>query len=65
VQVCLQPVQFLFGAVADNTLGMDKIQTEQLHEGVGLDLIELIPDVDGEITGNRNGYKFPNVLNAA
>ena len=65
VQILLQLGQFFFGAVADDPKGMGEIQTEQLHKGVCVDLVEIVPDGDGEAAGGGQGHKVLHILDAS
>ena len=60
-----QRIQFFLAALADYTQGMGEIQTEQLHEALGLDLVVLIPDDDGKGVSSSDGNEILHVLDAA
>ena len=58
-------LQLLLRAVADDPQGLRKVQAEQLHEAVGIDLIVVIPDRDGKGAGGCDIHEILNILDAA
>ena len=57
--------QFRFRAVCHNPQGTGEIQTEELHEALGIDLVVLIPDSDGEGMGSGQCHEILNILHAS
>jgi len=65
VQGTFQLVQLLLSAVADHPEGMGEVQAEQLHEGVCIDLVVIIPDQHRIRAGSSKGNELLNILDAA
>lgn len=65
LSVAHEAFQFRFCTVGNDPQRLGEIQTEQLHETLGVDLVVFIPDSDGEGAGSSQCNKILNVLDAA